>query len=227
MIDVANNLRVIEGKISDACERSERNVADVSIVAVTKRFSTEVIGRALDLSLSKMGENYAQEFEGKRECFLGRSIEWHFIGQLQRNKIKKVVGHAQLIHAVDTLKLAKAISTFAESVDLFQDVLCAVNTSGEAQKSGVSPDALPELLSLIEESKNIRCLGLMTMPPLAKHPEESRSYFAKLRELRDQFATENQPLKELSIGTSHDYEIAVEEGATMVRLGTVLFGPRP
>ena len=137
------------------------------------------------------------------------------------------MGHAHLIHAVDSLKLAGALSKFADSKDVTQDVLCSVNTSGEVQKSGVSPDELPDLLRFIKESKHIRCQGLMTMPPLAENPEESRPYFAKLRELRDQHASADQPLRELSIGTSGDYEIAVEEGATMVRLGTVLFGPRP
>lgn len=154
-------------------------------------------------------------------------LRWHFIGTLQRNKAKLVVGRAALIHAVDSLALARTIDRLAETQGRVQPVLVAVNVGGEAHKSGVDPAEARALLAALAELAHVACVGLMTMPPLARTPEDNRACFRRLRALRDDLRTPAQPLAELSMGTTGDFEVAVEEGATLVRVGTALFGPRP
>ncbi len=226
--EIAERLADVQGRVDAAARRAGREPEDVRIVAVTKKHPPEVIEAALAAGLRDIGENYVQELVQKREA-LGedRDLDWHFVGQLQRNKAKFLAGKVALIHAVDSEALARAISSRAEAAGGVQPVLVAVNVGGEAQKSGIAPGDLEALLDSIDAQPGVRCEGLMTMPPLAERPEDSRPHFAALRELRDRHRTPGRPLRELSMGTTGDFEVAVQEGATLVRLGTALLGRRP
>lgn len=215
-------------RIAAAADRAGRSPEDVEVVAVTKKFLVNTIDEARAAGVTHVGENYAQELAAKYDV-LPRPDElvWHFIGHLQRNKVKQVVGRADLIHAVDSERLAAEIDKRAEAVGLVQPVMIEVSLAGEASKSGIAPEQVAALLDFMRERESIRCVGLMAMPPWPEEPEDNRKWFAQLRELRDRLATEDRPLSELSMGTSGDFEVAVEEGATLVRIGTAIFGPRP
>jgi PLP dependent protein len=226
--EIARRLESVRARVEEAARRAGRDPFDVEIVCVTKKHPPEVIEAARAAGLEHVGENYVQELVGKREALAAPdAVAWHFVGRLQRNKAKFLAGWVALIHAVDSEPLARAISARAEAAGRVQPVLAAVNLGGEEQKSGAAPGALGELLAAIDALPGVRCDGLMTMPPLAAEPEASRSYFRALRELRDRHQTPSRPLAQLSMGTSGDFEVAVEEGATWIRLGTELLGPRP
>lgn len=174
------------------------------------------------------GENYVQEFLEKKRT-LATALRWHFIGHLQRRKAKDVVGEAVLIHSLDSYPLAYEINKEAAKRNLVQNCLLQVNVGGEASKSGVRPDEAPGLLRELSGLKNVSVIGLMTLPPFFENPEAVRPFFRQLRELRDSLNAQGGyrfPLKELSMGMSHDYRAAIEEGATMVRIGTAIFGER-
>jgi len=203
----------------------------VRLIAVSKLQSLDAI-RALHSDGQKIfGENYVQEALPKQEALSDLNIEWHFVGHLQRNKAKLVVGKFQLIHGVDRWELAEELNKQAQAQNLVQDILLEINLSGEASKSGfLRPE--PQLFTqeaklFFENNPHVRLRGLMTMPPLFEDPEKSQPYFASLRSLRDELKKVIPSCTELSMGTSSDYKIALKEGATMVRLGTILFGPRP
>lgn len=226
MSDLAVRLAELRARIEAACARAGRDPGEVGIVAVTKRFPVEVVLAAAAHGLVDVGENYAQELVAKADA-IAAPLRWHFIGHLQRNKARQVVGRAHLLHAVDSAALLAEIDKRAAAAGCVQRVLLAVNVGGEAQKSGVAPEGLPALLEAADAAAHVRLDGLMTMPPWPETPEDSRPHFAALRALRDRLATPGRPLEALSMGTSGDLEIAVEEGATLVRVGTALFGPRP
>jgi len=197
-------------------------------VAVTKTVRPELIREAVAAGATILGENRVQEAREKVEL-LGRIASWHMIGRLQTNKAKYAVRLFDLIHSVDGLDLAREIDRQAKKTGKVQDVLIEVNIAGEETKTGVPTGSVRELLTAAAGLKNIRITGLMTMPPYSEDPEDSRRYFRRLRELADGIASENIPgvsLKELSMGMSGDFEVAVEEGATMVRVGTAIFGVR-
>lgn len=187
--------------------------ANVSLIVVSKTASVEAIRQVYDLGCLDFGENRVQDALAKRDV-LPKDIRWHFIGTLQKNKVKKVVGHFALIHSVDSVELAEEISKHKVPTD----ILLQVNTSGEASKQGFTPDDLVKNLSSIQQLPYITVKGLMTMAPLTEDKEVIRKCFRDLRILRDRFG-----LQELSMGMSHDYQIAIEEGATMVRIGTAIF----
>lgn len=201
----------------------------VRIIAVTKSHGPEAVRAAVDAGLVDVGENRVQEALEKQAALSDVAARWHLIGTLQRNKVRHVLGRFVLLHAVDRVdlvieldkRLASAETTFR------QPVLVEVNCSGESSKSGVAPGELAELLGRIATSPRLELQGLMTMAPLTDEPDVQRSVFARLRELRDTMQRAGHPLPELSMGMSGDYPVAVEEGATMVRLGTLLFGERP
>ncbi|WP_428267299.1 YggS family pyridoxal phosphate-dependent enzyme [Haliangium sp.] len=229
------SLAQVEARVAAAAARAGRNPDEVTLIGVTKRHPPALIEAARAVGIRHIGENYAQELVDKYDHFAGATdVIWHYIGQLQRNKVKYVVGRAALIHAVDSDRLAREIDKQAAKAGDegrlpggVQRVLIAVNLGGEVQKSGVSEDQANELLELITGLDHVTCVGLMTMPPLAHGPEDNRPYFRRLAALRDRLAATHGPLPELSMGTTDDFEVAVEEGATMVRVGTALFGPRP
>ncbi len=222
---IAHRLAQLSSRIDAACQRSGRPRDPIRLVAVSKKFPARAVKEAWTAGLVDFGENYAQEMLQKQSELADLSLRWHFIGALQTNKVKQLVGRVFLFHAVDSQRLIAEIAKRFES-GTRPSILLAVSLAGEAQKTGAKPDELPELLASCAEC-GIECLGLMTMPPLPKQPEDSRVYYRRLRELRDRVATAAAPLPELSMGTSGDVEVAVEEGATLIRVGQALFGPRP
>ncbi len=222
MSTVASRIKEVVERVSAAAERSGREASDIGIVAVAKKHSAEAIVAAVEAGLFDIGENYVQELVAKRHALADRPVRWHFLGQLQRNKVKDALG-CELLHGVDSERLAGAIAKRADAAGIKQKVLVAVNLAGEASKSGVIPGDLPALLEQIQGLDGIICTGLMTLPP---RDEESRPWFQKLRKLRDLCASEEQPLPELSMGMSADFETGIEEGATLIRIGTAIFGPR-
>jgi hypothetical protein len=226
---LAERVRAVRERIERAAGRAGRDPASVGLLAISKRHPPELIAAACELGVTDVGESYAQEMLVKQEALAGdpraKDLTWHFVGKLQRNKAKQVVGRVALIHAVDSLELARELARRA-APGTVQPVLVAVSAAGEQKKSGLEPARVLELIAGITEIGALECRGLMTMPPYPEEPEDSRRYFRALRELRGELATPEVPLPELSMGTTGDLEVAVEEGATWVRVGTALFGPR-
>ncbi len=225
MSQIAKNLEEVHRRMAAAAQRAGRDPAAVRLVAVSKTVPVELIRQAVAAGQRLFGENYLQEARGKIET-LGEAASWHFIGHLQSNKAKAAVHRFELIHGVDRLKLAEALDAAAASKGTIQKILLQVNLAGEASKSGTSPEAAPELLRQISQLPHLRVVGLMTMPPFLD-PEAVRPYFRALRELRDRLQDlGGTPLPELSMGMSGDFEVAIEAGATLVRVGTAIFGSR-
>ncbi len=223
---IGQNLEAVRERIAAAARRAGRDPAAVRLVAVSKTVGVERLGEAVALGQRLFGENYLQEARPKVAA-LGPGVEWHFIGHLQSKKARGVVELFDLIHSMDRLKLAQALEEAAVRQGKVQAVLLQVNLAGEASKSGAPPEALPELLRAVEACPHLMVMGLMTMPPWLDDPEAVRPYFRQLRKLRDRLCklTDN-PLPELSMGMSGDFEVAIEEGATLVRVGTAIFGSR-
>jgi PLP dependent protein len=208
----------VETRIANAAARSGRRRSDIILIAVTKKFPAAVIGEAYSLGLRDFGENYVQEFEAKQQELAGcQGARFHLIGHLQSNKSKIASEIFDVIQTVDSAKLARRLNDENRPLE----VMIEVKLSDEASKAGAMPEAVPELAEAIRGCAHLRLLGLMTMPPWSSDAEQSRPYFARLRAL-----AEANRLTQLSMGMSHDLEVAIEEGATMVRVGTALFGPR-
>jgi pyridoxal phosphate enzyme (YggS family) len=211
-------LEQVETRIANAAASAGRQRSDITLLAVTKKFPAALIREAYSLGLREFGENYVQEFEAKRaELTDCGGARFHLIGHLQSNKSKIAAEIFDVIQTVDTQKLARRLD--AETKPL--DVMIEVKLSSEEAKAGAAPEEVPALVEAIRRCERLRLLGLMTMPPWSDDAEPSRPYFRKLRELADA-----NGLKHLSMGMSHDLEVAIEEGATIVRIGTALFGPR-
>lgn len=223
MTAIAERWRHVCANVAAACERAGRAATDVTIIAVSKQQSAAAICEAATAGAVDFGENYAQEFADKRDrC--PETIRWHFIGHLQRNKVKLVAGRVVLVHAVDRASVAEELGKRAATL---QPVLLSVNLGGEDTKHGASADAASALARAIVAVPNVRLDGLMTMPPPHDDPEASRPVFEALRTLRDRLADElGHPLPVLSMGMSGDYEVAIACGATHVRIGTAIFGAR-
>ncbi len=217
----------INERIEVACARSGRKSDEVTLIAVSKTFPAEVVRQAYDAGLRVFGENRPQELRDKARL-LPEDIEWHFIGHLQTNKIKYVVPRAVLIHSVDTVHLAKALNQFAEKRSLTVPVLLEVNTSGESTKFGFRPEEVSEAFGLIKELKHLQVKGLMTIGPLTDDQQQIRQAFRTLANLRETLvsAFSGHALPFLSMGMSGDFEIAIEEGSTHIRVGTAIFGSR-
>jgi len=227
-MNLESRIDEIRGRIRAAAVRSGRPAEDVKLVAVTKQVEPEIMARAAAHGLLAFGENYAQELRLKQEIVnrtVGENVEWHFIGRLQRNKVKYLVGSVALIHSLDTVSAASEIDRRAHADGTKMSVLVEVNTGGET-KGGVEPEALDNFLSELSGMQGVEVRGLMTMPPYFDDPESARPYFAGLRDLRDKHSSKYPGLKELSMGMSGDFEAAIEEGATIVRIGTAIFGSR-
>ncbi|WP_460177066.1 YggS family pyridoxal phosphate-dependent enzyme [Thermodesulfovibrio hydrogeniphilus] len=213
-------------KITYAAIRAGRNPEEIKLVAVSKSQPIEKIIEAADLGLRIFGENRVQEAKSKIEKIRDFDIEWHLIGHLQTNKVKEAVKLFTVIHSLDSDRLALAINKEAEKINKTQRVLIQVKLSEEETKYGVKEEEVEKLCELCLNLKNLQVEGLMTIPPYFENPEDVRPYFRKLREIRDSLSQKYPLIKELSMGMSHDFEVAVEEGATMVRIGTAIFGER-
>ena len=200
---------------------------DAKLVAVSKLQSAETVRELAVQGQKIFGENYVQEALSKIEKLKDLDLEWHFVGRLQKNKVKQVVGVFGLIHSVDSLELAETINRIAGEKGLTQRVLFQLNLASEESKGGFSRTEFSEKIEDLKNLQHLQIEGLMTMPPLFDDPERSRPYFQELRELQKKYSKDFPLLYELSMGTSADFEIALEEGATLVRLGTIVFGERP
>lgn len=225
MSTIRENLLHVMERIKKAAQRVGRDPEEVQLVAVSKTVEVNRIREAIDAGVTILGENYVQEAKKKIEE-IGRQVEWHFIGHLQTNKAKYAVRLFDMIHSVDTLTLAEELNRRAEKEGQIIKVMMEVNLSGEATKFGTEEEKALELAKKICGLRNLSLVGLMTMPPYFESPEMSRPYFIKLRQLKEKLEKEGIPLKELSMGMSNDFEIAIEEGATYIRVGTAIFGPR-
>ncbi|HEY3823329.1 MAG TPA: YggS family pyridoxal phosphate-dependent enzyme [Bryobacteraceae bacterium] len=215
---LAARLTQVRERIKNACVRARRDAASVKLLAVTKIFGPEVVRDACELGLRDFGENYVQEMERKAPALADLTdLRFHLIGHLQSNKTKKAVQLFSAVDSIDSAKLARRLD--AESTPL--EVMIEVKLSGEEAKTGANPADLPGIVDAIRGSQNLKLVGLMTVPPWSEDAETARPYFAKLRELAGRYA-----IPELSMGMSNDLEVAIEEGATWVRVGTALFGRR-
>ncbi len=226
-MSIAENIAEVRANIEAACQRAGRDAKDVQLIAVTKYVEPERIREALACGLKAVGENHAQEVRDKLTFYKQYGAELHFIGQLQSNKVKYIIGHARLVQSADREKLLLDMDAQAKKLDVIQPVLLQVNIGGEAQKGGAAIQDVPYLLELACGLKHLKVEGLMCVPPDVD-AEAARPYFARLRELREKLRPmfPEQPLRELSMGMSHDYPQAILEGATMVRVGTAIFGKR-
>jgi len=224
---LAANLADIQTRIATACARCGRDPATVRLLAVSKTVAAERMAEAVAAGQQLFGENYVQEFVAKA-AILPANLEWHFIGALQSNKVKYLAGKVALIHSVDRLSLAEEIDRQWGKLGLRADILLEVNLGDEASKAGSSGGEVVALATAISRLPHLRLRGLMAIPPLLDDPEAVRPYFRRLRDLavEVQQALPGIELPELSMGMSHDFEVAIEEGATLVRVGTALFGAR-
>jgi pyridoxal phosphate enzyme (YggS family) len=220
------DVAAIRARIAAAAARAGRSAAEVTIVAVTKGHPLERAREAALAGLPDLGENRVQEALAKQAAWPGAPVRWHLIGHLQRNKAKLAAGRFVLIHSLDSVRLADALESAAAAAGIVQDVLVEVNVAREPQKSGVTLEAAPDLVGHAAALGHLKLRGLMAMAPYAADAGVQRRVFRQLRELRDRLASAEVDLAILSMGMSGDFEIAVEEGATMVRLGTILFGER-
>ena len=224
---IRENLREVEEKISQACIRSGRDRSEVLLIAVSKTKPLEMIEEAAGCNQVDFGENKVQELCTKYEKF--PTLRWHMIGHLQRNKVRQVVGKAFLIHSVDSLRLAETIEAEAAKIGVTAKILLEVNVAEEESKFGLKMEEVIPLAEEISKMEHIHILGLMTIAPFVSDPEENRPIFRKVRQLSVDIKEKNMnnvDMDVLSMGMTNDYEVAVEEGATMVRVGTGIFGER-
>ena len=226
MTEIEGNLDRVRSAIATAAEKSGRHPEDIQLVAVSKTHPTESVHAALDAGQILFGESRVQEARAKIPL-LPSSLRWHFIGHLQKNKIRHALPLFELLQSIDSLALAQDVDRIAGEDGLRPHVLLEVNVAGEGSKFGFQPDALRAQLEALLQLNRLTIEGLMTIPPLAPEPESSRKYFAALRELRDVLEREFRvQLPQLSMGMSDDFPVAIEEGATLVRVGTAIFGKR-
>ncbi len=218
-------LRVQE-RIRAAAVRAGREPCLITLVAVSKTMPVEVIGEAVAAGVAVLGENRVQEAQDKIVALPGLA-SWHLVGHLQTNKAKLAVQLFEMIHSLDSLKLAQVLDRYGQQAGKVVRCLIEVNLGAEEAKSGTSEDSVRPLLEAAGQLPHLRIQGLMAIPPLLPDPEQSRPFFRRLRTLRDKLEGEGFPLAELSMGMTHDFEVAIEEGATLVRIGTAIFGPRP
>ncbi len=224
---IRENYEHIQEQIESACAASSRRAEEITLIAVTKYVPIERIGTALDLGISHVGENRAQELVDKLDFFTNRKCDIHFIGQLQTNKVKYIIGRVDLVQSVDRIQLAQELERMAAQRSIIQNILVQVNIGAEPQKGGIDEHNLSEFLYAMSDMPHLRAMGLMCVPP-AVEAEQARPYFARMRRLWE--ASKHIPgvtMQHLSMGMSGDYTVAIQEGATMIRLGSALFGGRP
>ena len=226
---VKENVEIVRKRIREVCSRCGRNPEDVLLLGVSKTFGIDSIRDAVDAELFDFGENYAQEFLEKRSQISDERVRWHFIGHLQSNKVKYIAEHVYLIHSVDNDRLADELQKRGERMGRSLDILIEVHTTDEATKYGIPPEGTLDLVKRIAKFNRVRVQGLMTMGPFSDDPNDSRPSFQQLVALRDKIVREgieNVSMRHLSMGMTHDFEVAIEEGSTIVRIGTAIFGER-
>ncbi len=233
MNQIKNNLDAVADDISKAAGKTGRSASDITVIAVSKRQSIENIKNGIKAGILTLGENYIQEAVDKINAINDNRLSWHFIGHLQSNKAKLAVKYFDLIHSVDSFKLARELNKQAEKINKIQNILIQINISKERSKSGIDARETLKLAKDINTLENLCLQGIMGMPPFSNNPEDSREYFSTLEKLKKKIREQSGnnsacPLymEHLSMGMSQDYKVAVEEGATMVRIGTKLFGQR-
>lgn len=226
--ELAERTAQVKEDLAAAARAAGRKPEDVTLVAVSKLHPASDIRALAETGQLDFGENYVQEATGKLDALSDLNVNWHFIGGLQSNKAKFVAGNFGLVHSVDSRKLAQALHKKASSAGVVQDILIQASLAGEAQKSGITAENLPALADEVMEMDGVRLVGLMTMPPFFDEPESARPVFARLRELKESLEKQlGKKLPHLSMGMTGDFIPAVEEGATLVRIGTRIFGVRP
>lgn len=225
---ICENLKEVEAKIEAACKRAGRDRSEVTLIAVSKTKPVEMLEEAYGIGIREFGENKVQEMMDKYEV-MPKDIHWHMIGHLQRNKVKYLMGKAALIHSVDSLRLAEEISAQSVKHEVTTDILIEVNIAGEETKFGTDREEAIALVEAAAKLPNIHICGLMTIAPLLENSEDNRKYFQQIRQLSVDIKEkniDNVDMRILSMGMTGDYEVAIEEGATMVRVGTGIFGAR-
>ena len=229
-MEIRDRYKEVRKRVDEAAARSGRRPEDVRLIAVTKTHGADEINEAIDAGATDIGENRVQELLEKYDDV--KPVRWHLIGHLQTNKVRQVIGKVVMIHSVDSLKLAREIDKRSQAAGIVTDVLIEINSAMEETKSGIAADDLRRLTEEIcDECACVRVCGLMCIPPIAEEPEDSRPYFREAAELFEEMKTWELPEDrfaptELSMGMSGDFEVAVEEGATIVRVGSSIFGPR-
>lgn len=223
---VADNVENIRRRIASACSKVGRTAEEVTLVAVTKTFDSSRIREAVDAGVLDIGENFVQELSRKRNQLRDERIRWHFVGHLQTNKVRHIAEWIYLIHSVDSVHVGKELSKRGEQLGRTIEVLVEVNTSAEPTKFGVEPEKTASLVQELSTLRYIRVQGLMTIGPFLPDPELSRPAFRLLRELREKIRQTGLAMPHLSMGMTNDFEVAIEEGATILRIGTALFGRR-
>lgn len=229
MEDIEANLLDVRRRIALAARRAGRSPEEVTLVGVTKTVPTERIKVAIGAGLTDIGENRVQEARDKFRV-IGGDVRWHLVGHLQRNKVKPAIEIFSLIHSLDSERLAMAIEDACARINKVQDVLVEVNISGEESKAGIAPEETLDFLRLVAQFEHIRVLGLMGIAPVVVDPEDARPFFRRMKELFDEAKEEHIPglnLRYLSMGMTNDFEVAIEEGANIVRIGRAIFGERP
>ncbi len=228
MNTIAENLAAVEARVDAACERAGRSREEVTLIAVSKTKPVSDVREAMAAGARVFGENKVQEIREKTEA-ITEPLDWHMIGHLQANKVKYLPGKVCMIHSVDNLKLAETIEKEFSKHDMCIDILCEVNMAGEDTKFGLAPEETEAFIREIAAFPHLRVRGLMTIAPFTEDPETNRPYFRGLKALRDEINAKEilpEPMDSLSMGMTGDFEVAIEEGATMVRVGTGIFGER-
>ena len=228
MENIQVNIAEIKEEINQICQSYGRNAEDITLIAVTKTVDTDKINYAVGCGIANLGENKVQEIMDKYDA-VDRNVKWHLIGHLQTNKVKYIIDKVELIHSVDSIKLAEEINKRAEKNNLIKDVLVQINVAEEDTKFGIDLEQAVDFVKSISEFENIRVKGLMTIAPYDLAPEGVRPVFRQLKKKFDELAQMNLPntdLKHLSMGMSNDYKVAIEEGSNMIRIGTAIFGKR-
>ena len=226
--EIAQNIKIVRDNIEKACSRCGRDPKEVTLIAVSKTKPVEDVRAAMAAGMEYFGENKVQELTMKMDT-ITEPLHWNMIGHLQKNKVKYIVGRAELIHSVDSLDLAQKIQSEAAKKNVVANILLEVNVSGEESKFGIRPEQLEDLVRQIAVLPNVHIKGLMTVAPFTEDPEENRQYFRNLRNLAVDIKSkniDNVTMSVLSMGMTGDYTVAIEEGATMVRVGTGIFGER-
>jgi len=226
MTAIQKNFNELINEIDDISKKCGRNTEEIKLVAVSKTFPVSNIEEIIETGHNIFGENKAQEIRDKMEVFQGKDIEWHFIGPLQKNKVKYVAGKTKLIHSVESEKIASEIDKRAANEGQVQDILIEVNVSGEESKHGLKPETVKLFIEKIQKYNNIQVVGFMTMAPFIDDKKVIRETFRGLKLLRDDIQKQYPQIVELSMGMTNDYKIAIEEGATILRIGSAIFGTR-